>query len=256
MLQPRVIPCLLMDKRALVKGVNFKKHQYIGDPINAVQIFSRMEPDEIMLLDIKATFEKRIPSLSIIQKIADQCLVPFTVGGGITGISDIRKILKIGAEKVCLNTSALEKPFFIKKASSVFGSQSIVVSIDVLYKSKGKYEVYSRCGTNLVSDDLSAVLHLIEESGAGEILINSIDRDGTMKGYDIELIKTAVSEVKIPVIACGGAGSIKDLKEGINKGHASAVAAGSMFVFHGKRRAVLINFPLRQELSYIKNENL
>jgi len=243
MLQPRVIPCLLMDKRALVKGVNFKKHQYIGDPINTVQIFSRMEPDEIMLLDIKATFEKRIPSLSIIQKIADQCLVPFTVGGGITGISDIRKILKIGAERVCLNTSALEKPFFIKKASSVFGSQSIVVSIDVLYKSKGKYEVYSRCGTNLVSDDLSAVL-----------LINSIDRDGTMKGYDIELIKTAVSEVKIPVIACGGAGSIKDLKEGINKGHASAVAAGSMFVFHGKRRAVLINFPLRQELDFIKNK--
>ncbi|MBI2463491.1 imidazole glycerol phosphate synthase subunit HisF [Candidatus Peregrinibacteria bacterium] len=278
MLLPRVIPCLLLKGKGLVKGVKFKDHRYIGDPINAVQIFNTMEVDELLFLDILATQEKRIPDLDLIQKIADQCLMPFGVGGGIQNVSQIRDILSSGAEKVCLNTSALENPDLIKEASEIFGRQSIVVSVDIKKNNGGtsekrnfgnenakirakvcfseipkeSYDVYIHCGTKVFSDDLAKVIRLVEEKGAGEILLNSIDRDGTMEGYDLDIIRKVAENSRIPIIACGGAGSISDLRDGIVEGHASAVAAGSMFVFHGARKAVLINYPIEEELEKIR----
>ncbi|MCL5432585.1 MAG: AglZ/HisF2 family acetamidino modification protein, partial [Patescibacteria group bacterium] len=251
MILPRVIPCLLLRDKGLVKGVKFKNHEYIGDPINAVSIFNTMEVDELLFLDIDATRQNRIPPLPLIQKIADQCLMPFGIGGGIKTISDIKTLLNIGAEKVCLNTYALENPDIIKKASSIFGNQSIVVSVDYKTMADGKLGIYSRCGTKMISRDFISIVKLIEAMGAGEIILNSIDRDGTMKGFDIKSIKEVASVVKIPVIALGGAGSVKDLKDGIDKAGASAVSAGSMFVFHGRRKAVLINYPSIKELKYI-----
>lgn len=254
MLLPRVIPCLLLKGQGLVKGVGFKNHRYIGDPINAVQLFNTMQVDELLFLDILATQEKRTVDLELIQKIADQCLMPFGVGGGIQNGAQIRDILRAGAEKVCLNTYALENPDLIKEASQTFGRQSIVVSIDVKKNLLGNYHVFTRCGTTLFSKDLQQTIRLIEEQGAGEILLNSIDRDGTMGGYDLNVLKEVSAMATIPVIASGGAGSMKDLQEGIQIGHASAVAAGSLFVFHGPRRAVLINYPSKEELIKIRGE--
>lgn len=252
MLLPRVIPCLLLKGDGLVKGIHFKDHRYIGDPINAVQLFNTMEVDELLFLDILATAENRIVNLELIQRIADQCLMPFGVGGGIQNVSQIRDILKAGSEKVCLNTYALLNPDLIREASEIFGRQSIVVSIDIKKNLLGKYHVFTHCGSRLFSKDLQQVIQQVADSGAGEILLNNIDRDGTMEGYDLALIKEAAESVEIPVIASGGAGSIQDLCNGIRDGHASAVAAGSLFVFHGPRRAVLINYPTHEELREIR----
>jgi cyclase len=221
--------------------------------MNAVQIFNTMEVDELLFLDILATQEKRIPNLELIQKIADQCLMPFGVGGGIQNVNQVRDILKAGAEKVCLNTYALENPSLIKEISEIFGRQSVVVSVDIKKTKNGNYEVFTHCGTKLFSQDLKKVIELVENSGAGEILLNSIDKDGTMSGYDFDVIKETSSNVRIPIIASGGAGSINDLVDGIKIGHASAVAAGSLFVFHGPRRAVLINYPTNEELKEIRD---
>ncbi len=248
MLLPRVIPCLLLRGQGLVKGVQFENHRYIGDPINAVQLFNTMEVDELLFLDILATHENRIPSIELVQKIADQCLMPFGIGGGIKNVTQIRDLLKAGAEKVCLNTYALENPDLIHEASEIFGRQSIVVSIDIKKNSAGEHDVFTHCGTKLFSRDLKATVQLMEEKGAGEILLNSIDRDGAMSGYDLEVLKEVTKNTAIPVIALGGAGSAKDLKAGIETGKASAVAAGSLFVFHGARKAVLINYPTSEEL--------
>ncbi|MCL4386720.1 MAG: AglZ/HisF2 family acetamidino modification protein [Cyanobacteria bacterium] len=253
MFSTRIIPLLLLSNDGLVKGVNFKNHRYIGDPINAVQIFNEMEVDELLFLDIAATMQKKGPSLNIIKKIANQCMMPFGVGGGIRTTEKIREILSAGAEKVCLNTEALENPDIVKKASKIFGSQSIMISIDYR-RLKGKYEVYSRCGSKLISSNILETVKLMEKYGAGEILLNSIDNDGTMKGYDIETIKIVSESVNIPVIACGGAGCLKDLKKALDLGEASAIAAGSLFVFHGPRRAVLINYPNHLEIKKIKNK--
>lgn len=251
MLLPRIIPCLLMSNNGLVKGINFKDHRYIGDPINAVQIFNTMEVDELLFLDITATKENRIPPINLVQKIADQCLMPFGIGGGIKKIQDIRNLLSAGAEKICLNTSALENPSLIKEAVSIFGSQSIVVSLDYKKNLFGKNYVFSRCGTKLISKDLLKTAKEIESMGAGEILLNSIDKDGTMTGYDLKIITEISKNINIPIIACGGAGSYNDLKDGIAAG-ASAVSAGSMFVFHGPRKAVLISYPDKKEIEKIK----
>ncbi|MBI4234980.1 imidazole glycerol phosphate synthase subunit HisF [Candidatus Peregrinibacteria bacterium] len=254
MLLPRVIPCLLLKGLGLVKGVQFKDHRYIGDPMNAVQIFNTMEADEMLFLDILATAENRIPDLDLIQKIADQSLMPFGVGGGIQNTTHIRDILRAGAEKVCLNTYALKNPDLITEAANIFGRQSLVVSIDIKKHKKGHYEVYTNCGSKLFSEDLQGVCVLMQEKGAGEILLNSIDRDGTMSGYALEIISEMSKYINVPLIICGGAGTIRDLKDGIHIGHASAVAAGSMFVFHGPRRAVLISYPDAKELAEIRGE--
>lgn len=253
MLEPRVIPCLLLKGKGLVKGVKFKNHRYLGDPINIVQLFNTMEVDELLFLDITATPENRIPYVEIIQKISDQCLMPFGVGGGIKSVDDAKIILQSGAEKICLNTAAIDNPNLITEIAKNFGSQSVVVSVDYKYNIFGKPVLYSHCGSKKISVDFFKFIKTVETAGAGEILLNSIDKDGSMAGYDLTTIQKVSSLVNIPIIVCGGAGSLTHLKQGVKAG-ASAVAAGSLFVFHGPRRAVLISYPNQKQLNYIKNQ--
>lgn len=254
MLLPRIIPILLLSGKGLVKGVRFKDHKYVGDPINAVQIFNTKQVDELIFLDITATKENRIPPLDLIQKIADQCLMPFGVGGGIQSVDDARKILNAGAEKVCLNTYALENPSLVKKISSTFGNQSVVVSIDYKKNIFGKLVVTTRNASKTYKFGLEDTAKQMEDFGAGELLLNSIDKDGSCGGYDLEILKKISESINVPVIASGGAWESSHLKEGLEKGHASAVAAGSMFVLHGKRKAVLISYPDKEELIEIRGE--
>lgn len=248
MFRPRVIPCLLLKNLGLVKSVKFKDYRYIGDPMNAVKIFNDKNADELIFLDITASKEKRTISVELIERIGDECNMPFAVGGGIRSIASIKKILNAGAEKVCLNTYAFENPDFVKTAAEEFGTSTIVVSIDVKKKKFSKKQVYINGGTISTGVEPVEFACLMQQKGAGEILINSIDKDGTMEGYDIELIRKVADAVTIPVVALGGASNLNHFKQAVEEGNASAVSAGSMFVFHGPRRAVLINFPTNKEL--------
>jgi cyclase len=254
MFRPRVIPCLLLRNLGLVKTVRFKDARYIGDPINAVRIFNAKEADELIFLDIMATREKRKISLELVRKIGDETSMPFTVGGGIQSIEDISAIFNSGSEKVAINSYAVQKPAFIREAVAVFGSQSIVVSIDARKKTAGNYEVYTCGGCKGSGLDPVTVAKKMEEMGAGELLINSIDRDGTMSGYDLNLIRMVSNAVTVPIIACGGAGKLQDFAAAVKYGNASAVAAGSLFVYHGKRRAVLVNYPTKDEIQRVFSE--
>ena len=254
MLKTRVIPCLLLEGHGLVKTVQFKNPKYVGDPINAVRIFNEKEVDELILLDIQATVEKQAPQTKRILEIASECFMPLCYGGGIRSLDDIGEIFGLGVEKVSINTYAVENPGFIRSAAERFGSQSIVVAIDARRQPSGKYEVFTYSGK--VGTKLDPVEHAkrMEEMGCGEIFLNSIDRDGTLQGYDIELISQVSQAVSIPVIACGGAGKLSDFREAVELGGASAVSAGSLLVFHGKHRAVLITYPSEQELKEFLQE--
>lgn len=249
MIRPRVIPSLLLRKRGLVKGVNFRNYKYVGDPTNVVRIFSTKEVDELMFLDITATAENRNLSPQLIQDISDECFMPFGFGGGIRSMDTIKTVLKSGAEKVSINTAAVENPELIKEAADAFGSQAVVVSIDVRTRPDGTYEMYTHSGTKATGLDPVKFAVRMAELGAGEILLNSIDRDGTWEGYDTKLIQSVADAVDIPVIACGGAGKVEDLGTAIYEGGASAAAAGSLFVFQGSRMGVLTNFPTKEELN-------
>ncbi len=251
MFRPRVIPVLLLKGKGLVKSIKFKNYRYIGDPINAVKIFNDLKADELVFLDILASKENRTVSLDFINKLGDEANMPFSVGGGIKSIKQIKKIINAGAEKVIINTYAVENPEFIKQASDVFGSSTIVVSIDVKKKLFGKKQIYIYGGNKSTGIDPVIFARLMENKGAGEIFINSIDKDGTMSGYDYSLIKDVSKAVNIPVVASGGAGVLNDFKKVVNESYASAVAAGSMFVYHGPRRAVLINYPSQEDLKNI-----
>lgn len=244
---PRIIPCLLNKGSSLVKTIKYKEVNYIGDPVNTVQIFNNLEVDELIFLDITATSEKRRPPFEMISKITGECFMPLAYGGGIRSIEDMRTIFGLGVEKVVICTQAIQNPELIKEASRLFGSQSIVVSIDVNKNILGRYKVYTNSGKKATNKDPLDIAVLMKEMGAGEIILNSIDRDGTMIGYDLELIKRISSAVSIPLIACGGAGKTEDLAKAIRAG-ASAAAAGSLFVYQGINRSVLINFPSRDEL--------
>lgn len=243
MLRIRVIPCLLLKDQGLVKTVKFKNYKYVGCPINAVKIFNDKEVDELVFLDITATIENHEPPFKLLAEIATECFMPFGYGGGIKTIETIKKIFSLGAEKVIINSHAVENPFFIRAAAELYGSQSIVVSIDVKKNYLGKYEVFTQSGRINSKLDPAIFAQKMQKMGAGEIFLNSVNRDGTMGGYDIELIKKVTSAVDIPVIACGGAGQIKDFQAAVKKGGASAVAGGSFFVFQGQHRAVLITYP-------------
>lgn len=253
MLSTRVIPVLLLKNKGLVKTIKFEKEKYVGDPINAVKIFNEKQVDELVFLDILASKEQRGPDFDLIYDIARECFMPFAYGGGIKTIKQIRKLFSLGAEKAVINNWAIENPSFIKQAADFFGSQSIVVSIDVKKDSAGEDKVYRATKnelTNLKPVDFALKM---EAEGCGEIFLNSIEKDGTMQGYDIALIKKITSAMRIPVIACGGAGKLEDFAKAVGQGQASAVAAGSLFVFHGKHRAVLINYPSQQQLKKILN---
>lgn len=248
MFRPRVIPVLLLKNLGLVKSIKFKNHRYIGDPINAVKIFNDKRADELVFLDINATKENRSISLDFVNKVGDEANMPFAVGGGIRSIQDIRKILENGAEKVVLNTITYEKPEFIKEAADVFGSSTIVVSIDVKKNIFGKYQLVFKNATSKGKEDLVEFAQRMEEYGTGEIIIQSVERDGTFQGYDIDLIRKISESVTIPVVALGGAKDYSDFSNAVKNGFASAVAAGSLFVYHSSRRAVLISFPGKNEL--------
>lgn len=251
MFRPRVIPVLLLKNLGLVKSVKFKNHRYIGDPINAVKLFNDLGADELVFLDILANRQNRSVSLDFVRRVGDEANMPFSVGGGIRSIKEIRQIIGAGAEKVVLNTIAAENPGFIKEASEEFGSSTIVVSIDVKKNFFGKELTYIYSGKKATSYDPVSFARLMEDLGAGEIIINSIENDGMMHGYDISLIRRISEAVRIPVVALGGAGSNNDLRKAVIEGYASAVAAGSMFVYHGPRRAVLVNYPEKEELNII-----
>lgn len=249
----RVMPCLLLRGSGLVKTVRFKDPVYLGDPRNTIKIFNEKEVDELVFLDITATENRREPNYALLSEITGECFMPLAYGGGIRELGQIERILKLGVEKVSINTHAAENPKFITQAAGLFGSQSIIVSIDTKKGLFDTYEVYARGGKLKIGLDPVAFAKQMESAGAGEILLNSIDRDGVMKGYDLDLIRKVTEAVQIPVIACGGAGSIEDFGQAVKEGGASAVAAGSMFVFHGKHRAVLISFPKHRELERVFN---
>ena len=247
MLKPRVIPVLLLQNDGLVKTTKFKDPKYVGDPINAIKIFNDKEVDELVFLDIEASKGKRSIDYELISNIASECFMPLCYGGGIKDIESIRKILQLGVEKIAINSYAFENPNLIEEAALLFGTSTIVISIDVKKNIFGKYEIWTNGGTKKIKTGLNEAILNMEQLGAGEILINSIDKDGTMLGYDCKLIEQVSKLVSIPVVAAGGAGKILDFKNAINSG-ASAVAAGSMFVFHGKHKAVLITYPSRKEI--------
>jgi imidazole glycerol-phosphate synthase subunit HisF len=253
MFRPRVIPVLLLKNLGLVKSVKFKDFRYIGDPINAVKLFNDLGADELAFLDILASNEKRSISLDFVRRVGDEANMPFSVGGGISSIKEIRQILGTGAEKVILNTVAAQNPDFIKDASEEFGSSTIVISIDVKRNLFGKELTYIYAGKKSTKYDPVSFAQLVEDKGAGEIIINSIEQDGMMQGYDLSLVKRVSEAVRIPVVALGGAGNNADMRKGVAEGYASAVAAGSMFVYHGPRRAVLINYPTPEELLNLFN---
>lgn len=247
---PRIIPVLLLKNGGLVKTQNFKNPKYVGDAINAVKIFNEKEVDELIFLDITASKEKRKPDLKLLNNIATECFMPLCYGGGIKTLEDIKSIINCGVEKVSLNSIAVENPSFIKKAADKFGSSTIVVSIDVKKNFWGRKSIYTYSGTQSTGLDPVKFALEMQQQGAGELLINSIDNDGMMNGYDLDLIKKISKEVDIPVIACGGAGNLQHFKQAEIAG-ASAMAAGSMFVFHGEHRAVLINYPSQKELQQL-----
>lgn len=254
MLQTRVIPCLQLINDSLVKTIKFKEYNYVGDPINTVRIFNELEVDELCFLDIRATLEKRKPNIEILHQIANECFMPLAYGGGINTFESAKEIFSIGFEKVVLNTAAWSHPHLIKKISEYYGTQAVVVSIDVKKNIWGKYQVYVVDGTQKISISLNEYLQKVEEEGAGEILITSMDRDGTWSGFDIELIKMVSKSVSIPVIANGGAGNIDHIGQAIHAGEASAVALGSMVVFQKKGMGVLVNFPDNEKLQTVLNQ--
>ncbi len=243
----RIIPVLTLQNEKLVKTIRFKNPTYIGDPINAVKIFNEKEVDEIVILDISATKEKREPNYAKIEEIASEAFMPFAYGGGITNINQIEKLFKLGIEKVVLNSILETNMNIIKEAAKIFGSQSIVASIDVKKSVFGKEQAYKISGSTKINLPLVEYIKQIEDAGAGELLINSIDRDGTYQGYDLALIKQVSSLVNFPIIACGGAASIDSFLPVIQNG-ASAIAAGSLFVYTGSTRGILINYPKQEDL--------
>jgi cyclase len=251
MIRPRVIPALLLQGQGLVKTVKFKNPVYLGDPINIVRIFNDKEVDELVFLDITATNENRPPAFDVLANITSECFMPLGYGGGIRSMDDVRKLLSLGIEKTILNTSAVENPTLVRAAADYAGSQAVVISMDVKRNFLGKYDVFTRSGKKGTGLDPVKYAIEMEKQGAGELFVNSMDRDGMMQGYDVELIRRVADAVSIPVVACGGAGKLQDLADVINLGGASAAAAGSLFVFQGPLRGVLISYPSRADLKRI-----
>jgi cyclase len=248
MLLKRVIPTLLLKKQSLVKTVKFKNAHYIGDPINTVRIFNELEVDEICLLDITASKERRDPNYRMLSEIADECFMPLSYGGGITAFEQAKQVLGIGFEKVVINSSAFTHPKLIPEVVKTFGSQSVIGSVDVKKTFFGGKKVFSRSGTKNENRKVLDWCRQLEQMGVGEILLTSIDHEGTWEGYDIDLIKIITNELKVPVIASGGAGKINDIEEVVKSGGASGAAVGSMVVYQKKDCGVLINFPDKREL--------
>tara|TARA_B100000929_G_C15497753_1_gene416536 strand:- start:187 stop:945 length:759 start_codon:yes stop_codon:yes gene_type:complete len=249
MLRPRVLPALLLQGGRLVKTVRFRKPRYVGDPINAVRIFNEKEVDELIVIDIDAGRAGVSIPLKLITRIAGECFMPMTYGGGIRTLDQIAEIMAAGVEKVSINRAAVADRGFVARAAKRFGSQSIVVSIDVRRRLFGQYEICVDGGRRRAGLEPVSLALELESEGAGEILLTSINQEGTMTGYDVDLVRRVASAVSIPVIACGGAGSIDDVIGVVCDAGAAAAAVGSMAVYQGRNRGVLIGFPTRKQLA-------
>lgn len=250
-MHPRVIPCLLLQNQGLVKTIKFRDPVYIGDPINAVRIFTEKMTDELIFLDIEASKNGTEPDFEFLNDIVNEAFMPFTYGGGISSVGQVERLLKMGIEKVCINSSTYDNPEIISESVKIAGSSSIVAAVDVKRNSFGAVELFSKGGLQRRSENYFDYTRKLEDLGAGELLVNSINNDGVMKGYDYELIKKTSSILNIPVIACGGAGGLGDIAKVLNDCGASAAAAGSIFVFYGKMKGVLINYPDFQTIESI-----
>jgi cyclase len=250
MLRSRIIPCLLIHKKGLVKTTCFRESKYVGDPINAVKIYNEKEVDELIVMDIDATVEGRGPDFEMIRNLAIECRMPFCYGGGVTTVEQAKKIISLGAEKVALSAAAINNPKLLSEIGRAVGKQSVVVVIDVRKKEflgGAGYDIYIKNGKEKVNIKLKEFILDLNKIGIGEIVINSIDRDGTMQGYDLSLVEMVRELTEVPITVLGGAGSFEDIKNLINKYKIIGAAAGSIFVFKGKYRAVLINYPNKEE---------
>lgn len=243
MLHSRIIPCLLVHNKGLVKTVKFKDSKYVGDPINAVKIFNEKEVDELIVLDIDATVQNRDPDYKMIENLANECRMPLCYGGGIKTAGQALQILSLGVEKIAISFAAFDNPALIKEISTQVGSQSVIIVFDVKKNLFGSYNVYTHNAKNKIKYDLFDLIEKFQDLGAGEIVINSIDNDGLMKGYDLDLIEKVKDKLNIPITILGGAGVIEDLSKAIDKFGIIGCAAGSLFVFKGRYKAVLINYP-------------
>jgi len=254
MLCPRIIPCLLVHDKGLIKTVNFKNSKYVGDPINAVRIYNEKEVDELMILDIDATVLNKEPNYKMIENIANECRMPLCYGGGIKTVEQAQKIFNLGVEKIALSSAAIEDIDIIKKITNRVGIQSVVIVLDVKKKFLGGYEVFIRNGKIKTGIDPIEFVQKLEKLGIGEIVINSIDNDGAMEGYDFNIIDKIKKIATVPITVLGGAGSLNDIKKVITKYKIIGVAAGSLFVFKGKYKAVLISYPNHHDkIKLIKN---
>ena len=254
MLRSRITPCLLVHKKGLVKTVEFGNPKYVGDPINAVKIFNEKEVDELIVIDIDATVEERAPDFNLIKNLAFECRMPFCYGGGITTVDQAKKIISLGVEKVAISSAALSNPQLLKEIGNAIGKQSLVVVLDVKKKGLfGNYELYTHNGKKSSKYKLKEYLTILNEIGIGEILVNSIDEDGKMNGYDFKLNDFVRDLTSMPMTILGGAGSLDDIRVAIERYKTIGVSAGSLFVFKGKYKAVLINYPdrsTRNEMYY------
>ena len=238
----RVVPCLLLQDGGLVKTVRFGQPRYVGDPINAVRIFNDKYVDELVLLDIEASRKGAEPNYDLIGRIAGECFIPLCYGGGIRSLEQARRIIAAGAEKIVVNSMAIDQPALLTTLSQELGASSVVAGIDVKRDFLGRYRVYHPGRRRSTAANPVEHAKAVVIAGAGEIFLNSVDRDGTGSGFDVELVRRVTEAVNVPVTACGGAAGLEDMRAAVRSG-ASAAAAGSMFVFHGPHRAVLINYP-------------
>jgi cyclase len=248
MLRSRITPCLLVHKKGLVKTTNFKDPKYVGDPLNAVKIFNEKEVDELIVLDIDATSENRGPDFELIKNLAIECRMPFCYGGGVTTVEQAKKIISLGAEKVALSAAAINNTNILKQIGNAVGVQSVVVVLDIKKKKLfNGYEIVTHNAKKTANVKLNDFIKQLVEIGIGELVINSVDNDGKMQGFDFKLFDLIREQTNMPMTLMGGAGSLEDIKEAINKYKTIGVAAGSLFVFKGKYRAVLINYPDLEE---------
>lgn len=247
MLKHRVIPALLLSNRGLVKTRKFSHPKYVGDPINAIRIFNEKEVDELMVLDITASKQAREPDYALIEEFAGECFMPLAYGGGITTVDRAARVLSLGVEKICVQAAALGDPLLITRLAERFGSQSVMASVDVKRNWLGRPRAYAAAQGTTIAEPWLALAQRLVAGGAGEVLLNAVDRDGTMIGPDLELIHEAAAALSVPLIALGGVSSLGDIKAAVEAG-ASAVAAGAFFVFQGPHRAVLITYPRYGEL--------
>ena len=247
MLRPRIIPSLLIQDNGLVKTVNFKNAKYVGDPINAVKIFNEKEVDELAIFDIDATVKNLEPNYSLIERIANQSRMPLCYGGGVKTVEQAQKIFGLGIEKIALSSAVLQTPELITQIAERVGAQSVIVVLDVKKKLFGGYEVYTHNGKKSTGINPFEFAAKAQKLGAGEIIINSIDQDGVMKGFDMNLIDKIREKISLPLTVLGGAGNLNDIKEVISKHGVIGVAAGSLFVFKGIYKAVLISYPTKDE---------